>query len=100
MSIVTLDQFRAYLRDTSDDSLNPVLQQALDTAQARAESFMGQTIGAFAGDVPSPIQSAIQIMAQIEVDPVDPVAANSMQARAESLLRPYRLDTGIAGGAA
>ncbi len=44
MSVVLLVDFRLFLRETTDTSLDSVLQSALDAAEGEASSFVGYDI--------------------------------------------------------
>jgi hypothetical protein len=102
MSYVTVDIFALYLRrdatGSSGDPLETVMQQAIDAAERHVEQFIGDDLGELTdsyGAVPAPIASAVMILAQVEFDALDPQREQQLRARAESLLRPYRRETGI-----
>ncbi len=104
MSITNVSDFMLYLRqpiDSSGDPLESVAQQAIDAAESAVESFIGDTLDEMAdsfGAIPAPITSAVMILAQLEFDALDVQREQTLRTRAESLLRPYRRETGIAGG--
>ncbi|MEZ5462319.1 hypothetical protein [Dokdonella sp.] len=106
MSAVTTTFMREYLRrdaaDSNGDPLEDVLQLAINTAEGQAEAFMGVALVDLTdsdGALPAPIVGAIAILTQVEFDELQPDREHMLRGRAESLLRPYRVETGIAGGA-
>lgn len=106
MSYVHVSDFMLYLRqpiDSGGDPLQAVAQQAIDTAERHIEQFIGTDLAELAdsfGGIPSPLVSAVMILAQCEFDALDPAREHALRGRAESLMRPYRRETGIAGGEA
>ena len=99
MSIVSLTDFRALMREVQSVELDAVLQQHLDAAEAEACNFVGYdllTEFESAGEVPTVVKIAIMLLAQSIADALSPDESNLRRGRAESLLRPYRVETGIA----
>lgn len=99
MSIIELSFYRAMLREVQSTELDMVMQSHLDAAEAEAGQFVGYNIlekFATAELVPANIKTAITLLAQTMTDQLPPDESNIRTARAHSLLRPYRTDTGIA----
>lgn len=98
MSIVPLADYRAFLREVQDTSLDGVLQQSLDAAEGHASAFLGFDIALEfdAEPVPAEIKSAVTLIAQTLTDQLAPEECEWRRAAAERLLRPYRIETGIA----
>lgn len=98
MSIVLLADYRAMLREAQSVELDAVLQSHLDAAELEASKFVGFDIALeFDPDpVPADIKAAAMFLAQTMTDQMPPEECNIRRARAESLLRPYRRETGIA----
>ena len=69
-----------------------------DAAELEASKFVGFDIALeFDPDpVPADIKAAAMFLAQTMTDQMPPEECNIRRARAESLLRPYRRETGIA----
>jgi hypothetical protein len=105
MSYVDVATFLTYLRADTDsgDPLIAVAQQAIDAAEEHAGQFIGDDLSELSdsfGALPAPVSSAVMILAQLEFDALDPQREQTLRARAESLLRPYRRSTGFAGSGA
>ncbi len=98
MSIVLLSDYRAMLREVQSVELDAVLQFHLDAADQEASKLVGFDIALeFDADpVPADIKAAITFLAQTMTDQLPPDESEIRRARAESLLRPYRRETGIA----
>lgn len=96
MSIVTLSEYRTLLREVPDAGLDTMLQSHLDAAEAEACHFVGFDIGTELDPVPADIKAAVTFLAQTMTDQLPPEEHNVRKARAESLLRPYRRETGLA----
>ena len=97
MSIATLTMFRAFLREVPSTELDLLRTEALDAAEVQANKFVGYDIAAeFEGAPTSDIRNAVYLMGQNLIDQGSPDEVEMRRARAESLLRPYRRDTGIA----
>lgn len=98
MSIVLLADYRAMLREVQSTELDAVLQSHLDAADLEASAFVGFDIAVEfdPSPVPADIKAAITFLAQTMTDQLPPEESNIRRARAESLLRPYRRETGIA----
>lgn len=97
MSIVSLAEYRAMLREAPDTDLDSVLQSHLDAAEAEASQFVGFDIAAeYDMDTPPPdLKAAVGFLAQTMTDAMPPDEVQVRKARAESLLRPHRRETGI-----
>lgn len=89
----TVPTFRAWLREAQSPELDMVLAEALEAAKAQANQFAGFDI---ATDPTSDSAIAIYLLAQNLADQGTPAEVEMRRARAESLLRPYRKDTGVA----
>lgn len=102
MSIVSLAEYRAMLREVPDAALDTVLQTHLDAAEAEASQFVGFDIAAeYETDVPPPdLKAAVAFLAQTMSDQMPPDEVHVRKSRAESLMRPHRRETGIAEAAA
>lgn len=103
MSYVSTTEFFENIRDLqTPNPLDAVAQQAIDSAEAHVEHFIGQPLDELqdSNGLPAPITSAILILARIEFDNNAPAVEHTLRGRAEALLRPYRIDTGISGGLA
>lgn len=103
MSTINLQAFLSYLRSDigAGDDLADVAQQALDSAEQAAAQFIGDDLDELAdsfGALPPAIASAVMALAQCEFDALEPQRERAVRERAESLLRPFRRETGIAGG--
>ena len=92
MSIATIEDFRAFLRVTGSD-LDPTLDLALRAASTEVRHYLG-----FDPVEPEPdMVIACCLLAQTHVDAGSPDDQNHRREAAHRLLRPYRLETGIAG---
>lgn len=97
MSLVTLTDFKAYLRELTADLDDP-FQMALDSATAEASNFLGfDAVIEFGTGVPSDVQMACMLLGQVHADLGDPETNESRRGAAQRLLLPYRLNTGIGG---
>lgn len=97
MSIATLTMFRAFLREVPSTELDLLLTEALDAAEVQADKFVGYDIAAeLGGATTSDIRNAVYLLGQNLIDQGSADEVEMRRARAESLLRPYRRDTGIA----
>lgn len=96
MSIATLTDFKQYVRELSAD-LDATFQQALDSATAEVNHFLGfdpeTEFGS--GTIPSDIVMACMLLAQIHADMGDPDQSDHRRVAAQRLLTPYRLHTGF-----
>ncbi len=95
MSIVTLAEHRAFMRELQDAALDPVLQQSLNAAQEQVEHFIGFDLIEFDGDVPASIKQAISTLAMCMTDAMPAEVEQQARAGIERLLRPYRRETGL-----
>ena len=92
MTIATIYEFRDFLRVTGSD-LDPALDLALRSASAEVRHYLG-----FDPEEPDPdMVIACCLLAQTHVDAGSPEDQNHRREAAHGLLRPHRLDTGIAG---
>lgn len=95
MSAVTLSEFRAFQREMHDSILDPLLQEALDSAEEQVVQFIGFELVEFDGDVPATIRACIKALALIEVDELSPDKEQQTRGRVEYALRPYRREAGV-----
>ena len=96
MSLVPLEDFKAYIRELTND-LDDVLQMALNSAGAEARHFLGFDPAAeFGSDgLPSDLNMAVMLLAQVHADAGDTATNESRRAAAQRLMVPYRHNTGI-----
>lgn len=99
MSIATIEDFKAYLRELTTDLDDP-FQMALDSATAECNNFVGFDIeGEFGTGVPADLTMACMLLAQVHADLGDPEANEGRRAAAQRLMLPCRLNTGIGAAA-
>lgn len=92
--VVSLSEFRAFVREMHDASLDPVLMDALMAAQEQVEAFIGFDLIEFDADVPATIKQCVKSLAMIETEAMAADKEQQIRARVESALRPYRRETG------
>ena len=95
MSAVTLAEFRVFQREMEDAALDPVLQDALDSAEEQVMMFIGFDLAEYEDEVPATIKACIKALAMIEVDEMTPDREQQTRERVEAALRPYRRESGI-----
>lgn len=95
MSIIDLATFKGFLRELSND-LDSIYQLALDAGEAEASAFLGFKIAEqYAGAEPeADVTLGVLYLARVHADEGD---SNRYRSIAQSLLLPYRLNTGIKG---
>lgn len=96
MSIANLTDFKAFLRQLSNDLDSP-FQLALDAATAEANAFVGFDIEIEydSTEPPSDIVMAAMLLAQVHADAGDAATNEARRVAAQRLLMPYRIDTGF-----
>lgn len=102
MSVFTLPDFKAYLRELTADLDNP-LQMALDAAIAEASGFVGFDLDEAYGDSsgpPSDLAMAVFLLAQTHADAGGPADNEYRRGAAQKLLTRYRVDPGFVGAGA
>ena len=100
MAFVLTTDFLAAIRQADDDTLNPVAARCIASAEEHVEQFIGTALADLlddASNIPAPLYSAVCILAQIEFDAVEPDREQTMLARAEGLMRPFRVELGFGG---
>lgn len=97
MSIITLDVFKGFLRELSDD-LDEPLRLALDAGEAEASAFLGFSVAEEYAEAEPPAEVVMGAMyfARCHADEGD---AERYRSIAQKLLLPYRLNTGIGAAA-
>ena len=98
MSVLDLDTYKQALRELRSDSfLDQAMQADLDAAEHEASNFLGFSIEEAYDSftLPPDVGAAIFALAQRFSDSVTPEYANHLTGTAYSLLRPYRIDTGV-----
>ncbi len=96
MSLPTLPDVKSFLRVTGDD-LDVTLTLALGAAVAEAGNFIGGSlVDRWPDDLPSDVVMSLLLLVQHHVDAGSPQENEYRRSAAQSLLRPYRLEVGIA----
>ncbi|WP_242107209.1 hypothetical protein [Luteimonas aquatica] len=96
MSILTLPNLKAYLREISAD-LDLPLEMARAAAVAEANAFCGVDLDAeFADGAPGDVVMACCLLAQAHADPATPDENEYRRGAAQKLLFPYRRASGVA----
>ena len=100
MSIASLADFKLYMREATTD-LDLTFQQALDSATAEANNFLGMDAETDFGSagIPPDVTMACMVLAQVHADMGDPERNDHLRVAAQRLLTPYRLNTGFGAGA-
>src|SRR5690606_27974015 len=99
VSIVTLSDFKAYLRELTDD-LDAPLTAALASANAEVTHRLGYDPAEEHGtDMPPDIPMAAMLLASVHADAADVPQLEYRRTAAYRLLDPYRLNTGFGGAA-
>lgn len=94
--IVTLTEFKDYIRELTNDLNNP-FQSALDSATAECNHFLGFNAEDEFGSsgVPQDIKHACMLLAQVHADAGDAAMNDNRRSAAQRLMLPYRIDTGF-----
>lgn len=100
MTVVTLQQFKDFLREMTTDLDDP-FELALEAATAEVNHFLGFDADAEFGSsgIPFDIQMAGIHLGSIYADVGDPATNEARRATAQKLLIPYRRNTGIGAAA-
>ena len=99
MSVVSLADFKAYLRELTT-ALDDPLQMALDAAIAEASGFVGFDLDEAYDDSsgpPSDLAMAVCLLAQTHADSGGPADNEYRRGVAQKLLTRYRVDPGFVG---
>lgn len=95
MSILTLPNLKAYLREISAD-LDVPLEMARAAAIAEANAFCGVDLETeFEDGAPGDVVMACCLLAQVHADPATPVENEYRRGAAQKLLFPYRRTSGM-----
>ncbi len=96
MSIASLEEFKQYMRELSTD-LDVTFQQALDSATAEVNNYLGMDAETDFGSagIPPDVTMACMVLAQVHADMGDPEGNDHRRVAAQRLLTPYRLNTGF-----
>lgn len=99
MSIATLTDFKAFLRELTGDLDSP-FQMALDSATSECNHFLGFDVeDEFGTGIPTDLEMACMLLAQAHADTGDSGSNESRRAAAQRLMLPYRRNTGIGAAA-
>lgn len=97
MTIATLEQFKDYIRELTND-LDDTFELALESASAEVRHYLGFDPEESGGTEPD-IVMACCLLAAIHADVGDPTINAYRRRAAQRLLDPYRLNTGFGAAA-
>lgn len=98
MTIATLEQFKSYVRELTND-LDATFELALESASAEVKHYLGFDPEAESGGPEPDIVMACCLLAAVHGDVGDPATNAYRRRAAQRLLDPYRRNTGFGAAA-